>query len=263
MTKTKPLIQLFHIYQYTNDLAREFRFFLLILPLLLGACIANPENTNSLSTSTPAKMETPTTKMVVVSPTKTTTLLTKTVISPTEIPLTKAVIPSTETPLINTPTVVIPLKEGTENQAVLKLFENPFTVSDFLGKETYNTAYAAKFPSEEHASLIVEWEGQQYKIALNGLEIVDVKWSPNCSEIAVTAFHRDGAIESSDIYILDMMDKKWDQITDYPSSEGNPSWSVDGNNIAFDALDDQHRPQIYVLNIPTNITCMFNKWDNC
>ena len=137
MTKIKLLRQLFHMHQYTNVLVKELQFFLLILPLLLGACIANPENTNSLSTPIPTKMETPTTKMVVVSPTKTTILLTKTVMSPTEIPLTKAVIPSTETPLINTPTVVVPLKEGTENQAVLKLFENPFTVSDFLGKETY------------------------------------------------------------------------------------------------------------------------------
>ncbi len=86
------------------------------------------------------------------------------------------------------------------------------------------------------------------------------------SLVAQIAFgsNRDG---NAEIYVMDLDGKNIRNLTNHPADDRNPSWSPDGQSVAFDSLRDGNGnlPEIYVMDAngkdPRNLTNLPNAAD--
>jgi dipeptidyl aminopeptidase/acylaminoacyl peptidase len=70
----------------------------------------------------------------------------------------------------------------------------------------------------------------------NAFSVEDFSWSPDGTRIAFSA-RRDPdliSIETADIYVVNVNDRKVKKIVDTPGPDGNPKWSPDGKQIAYE-----------------------------
>jgi Tol biopolymer transport system component len=91
---------------------------------------------------------------------------------------------------------------------------------------------------DRHQLNLIKKDGTSIPVPQN-MAINNYTWSPDSSRIA---FNR-----GNDIYILDIDNKKYKQITNSANIEGELSWSADGSQIAFAAIIDNQK-EIFVMN---------------
>ncbi len=91
-----------------------------------------------------------------------------------------------------------------------------------------------------------------YEQITSGLNVVSASWSPDSSQILLSASEAAGLIYgSTDIYLLDLETSEMTNITNHPGYNHSPDWSSDGSRFVY--VSGETRPERLVIRDETRI----------
>jgi TolB protein len=73
-------------------------------------------------------------------------------------------------------------------------------------------------------------------------------WSPDGNHIAVEVSNEVGLGGDTDVYVVDVNNGSASNLTNHPDVDIGPTWSPDGQKLAFISTRDSDRGEIYVIN---------------